>query len=248
MAQVSTRVQLAEYCLRALGFPVIKIEIDEEQLDDRIQDAIDFMVDYNYNLQEKKYLPIKVTQLMIDNNYVNVPEEILAVSRIMPINNPNINNSNYLFDIQYHLTANDILTTMGTGDISGYYITKQHLATVQDLFNAKSQHEFRRYTDKLYFKFKAEQRLSVDDFIVLECTTAIDTASRFYGDRNLRKYATALVKRQWASNISKYQNVELPGGVKLSGTELYNQAQAELDKMENDPNFLYSEPLEFAVG
>lgn len=248
MSQVSSRKQLTEYILRSLGYPIIKIEVEEQQLDDRIQDAIDFMVDYNYNLQEKKYLPIKITKSIIDNGYINVPEEILAVSRILPISNPNINNSNYLFDVQYHLTANDILRSMGTGDISSYYITKQHLATVQDLFNAKAQHEFRRYTDKVYFKFNAEQRLAVNDFIILECTTPIDSTSRFYGDRNLRKYAIALVKRQWASNISKYQNVQLPGGITLNGSELFNQAQIEIDKMENDPNILYSEPLSFEVG
>jgi hypothetical protein len=248
VAQITTREQLKAYVIRKLGGGVLNINVSEDQIEDRIDDAVDFFVDYGYNFQEKKYLPIKITQADIDNNYITVPEELLAVTRILPLRNPSLNSANFLFDIEYHLTANDLINTIGTGDISSYYITKQHLATVQDIFNAKSQHEFRRYTDKLYFKFSGEQRLNVDDFIVLECHTPIAQDSRFWGDRLLRNYATALVGRQWGQNLSKFEEVQLPGGMKLSGSKIVELHQKEIDKIELDAVYQYSEPPEPIMG
>lgn len=246
MAELATRDSLKKYILTKLGSPVIDINVADIQVEQRIDDSCEFMFEHNYNLQEKKYLSILVTQTIIDNGYLTVPQELLAVTRILPINNPSINASNFLFDIQYHLTANDLLNTVGTGDVSSYYITKQHLATISDLFNARSQHEFRRYTDKLYFTFNPVQRLQVGNYIVLECYVPIDSASRFWNDRLLRNYATALVKYQWGSNLSKFEFVVLPGGIKLNGTELCNQAQIEIDKIENEVH--NSQPLGMEIG
>lgn len=248
MAKITNREQLKQYTLTKLGSPVIEINVSDDQIEDRIDDAVDFFVDYGYNYQEHKYLPIKITQQDITNGYITVPEDLLAVTRILPINNPSTNSSSYLFDIQYHLTANDLYNSALTGDVSSYYITKQHLATISDLFNARSQHEFRRYTDKLYFKFKPEQRLNVDGYLVLECTTPIDSNSRFWGDRLIRNYATALIQRQWATNMSKFENVILPGGTKLNATQLHDRAQLEIDKIEQDAVFQYSEPVSFEMG
>ena len=107
MAQLSNREQLKQYCLRKLGFPVIDINVSEEQIQDRIDDAVEFFVDYGYNLVEKKYLSIKISQLDIDNNYITVPEELLSVTRILPLRNPSLTSTNYLFDIEYQIQARD---------------------------------------------------------------------------------------------------------------------------------------------
>ncbi len=248
MAQLSNRQQLKDYCLRRLGFPVIDINVSEEQVQDRIDDAIEFFIDYGYNLTEKKYLPIQITQTDIDNNYITVPEELLSVTRILPLRNSSLTSTNYLFDIEYQITARDLLNTVGTGDVSQYYISKQHIATIQDIFTARSQHEFRRYTDKLYFKFDADERLDVDDYIVLECHTPIDQTSRFWNDRNLRNYATALIGRQWGQNLSKFQEVQLPGGMKLNGDRIVELHQKDIDKMETDAIYQYSEPPESIIA
>lgn len=248
MATVTTRAQLKDYILRKLGSPVITINVADVQIEDRIDDALDFFIDYGYNYQETKYLPIKIHQVDIDNGYITVPQELLAVTRILPLRNQSISSTNFLFDIQYHLTANDLLNTVGTGDVSSYYITKQHLATITDLFNARSQHEFRRYTDKLYFKFNAQQRIDPEDFIVLECTTPIDKNSRIWGDRLLRNYATALVKKQWGMNLSKFEEIKLPGGFVLNGSKIVADAQAEIDLIETDSVYKYSEPVGPEIG
>lgn len=248
MAQLSNREDLKNYMLRKLGSPVIDINVSEEQIQDRIDDAIEFFIDYGYNLTEKKYLPIKITQTDINNNYITVPQELLSVTRILPLRNPSLTSTNYLFDIEYQITARDLLNTVGTGDVSQYYISKQHIATIQDIFTARPQHEFRRYTDKLYFKFDAESRLFVDDFIVLECHTPIDQTSRFWNERNLRNYATALLKYQWGANLSKFENVQLPGGVILNAKRIMDEARIEIDKMEQDAIYQYSEPVESIIA
>ena len=248
MAQLSNREQLKTYTLRKLGNGVIDINVSEEQIQDRIDDAIEFFIEYGYNLQEKKYLPIKITQIDIDNNYITVPEELLSVTRILPLRNPSLTSTNYLFDIEYQIQARDLLNTIGSGDVSQYYISKQHIATIQDIFTARPQHEFRRYTDKLYFKFDAGSRLFVGDFIVLECHTPIASNSRFWNDKNLRNYATALIGRQWAFNLSKFQEVQLPGGVKLNSDRILEMHQKEIDKIELDPVYTFGEPPESIIA
>lgn len=247
MAQLNSRDSLKDYCLRKLGHPVINIEIDGQQIEDRIDDAIEFMQDYNYNVMEKKFLAYKITQADVDNGYITVPEEILAVSRILPLFNGTMSSSNYLFNLQYHITANELLATIATGDASQYYIVRQHVATLQDLFNARPMHEFRRYTDKLYFLFEASAKLAKDDYIILECHTAIESTSRFYNDRFLRQYATALLKRQWGQNLSKYNEVQLPGGVKLNGWQIIDDAEREIAEIEASVD-KYQEPLGFFLG
>lgn len=245
---VANRQQFADFCIRALGGGVINIEVSDEQIDDRIDDAINFMIDYNYNMMEKKFLAFQITQDDIDNGFLTMPQEVLAVSKILPIrSSTSPNSSNFLFDLRYHLTANALLNTYGTGDVSQFYITKQYISTVNDIFTNQPDYEFRRFTDKLYFHFDAEERLFVNDFIVIECHVPIDSASRFWEDRLLKQYATALIKRQWASNLSKFQKVQLPGGVELNGTELYTQAQLEIDKVE-EMTMSMSEMPPFIIG
>lgn len=249
LSSVTTRAQFKDYCLRRLGYPVINIEVSDDQVEDRIDDAVRFMVVYNYDMMERKYLAIQLTQQDLDNGYVTMPEEVLSVTQILPIrSNGNSNGSSgYLFDIQYHLTANSLLQTIGTGDISQYYLTKQYIATIQDMLNPIPSFDFRRFTDRLYFHFNADDRFDVDDFLVVECHTPIDQTARFWSDHHLMNYATALIKRQWASNLHKYKEVQLTGGVKLNATELYQQAQDEINFYEQDPHGL-SEPVPMMIG
>jgi hypothetical protein len=248
MAQITTRAGLKAYCLEKLGQPVSVINVTDDQVEARIDDAVEFMAEYNYNIQEKKYIAVKITQTDLDNNYITLDEDILAVARILPLRSGGSGYGSYLFDIEYHLTAKDLINTIGTGDVSAYYITKQHIATIQDLFNTKTQHEFRRYTDRLHFTFDGEQRLAVDDYIVLEAYTILEDNTRFWNDRFLRNYATLLIQRQWGMNLMKFDEVELPGGVKLNGTKIYKDAQEQITLMEEDAIYKYSEPLSFFVG
>jgi hypothetical protein len=248
MAQLSNRKSLIDYCLRKLGYPVITIQVSDEQISDRIDDAIEYNIDYNYNMVERKYLSIRITQSDIDNNSVTVPEEIIAITRLLPIrtNNPQ-SIATYLFDINYHVTAQAMSTTYASGDLSQFYLTKQYISTINDVFSNQPMYEFRRYTDRVDFLFSAKDEMAEGDYIVIECHTPIGEDSRFWNDRLLRDYATALIKRQWASNISKYQNIQLPGGVMLNGTELYNQATEEIRKLEQDIQD-YSEPIGVIIG
>lgn len=248
MAQLSNRKALTDYCMRKLGYPVINIEVSDEQIQDRIDDAIEFNIDYNYNMIERKYLSIQLTQADIDNNYVTLPQEVLAVSKMLPVRSTNAASSSaYLFDMKYHLTANALINTYASGDVSQFYITKQYISTVNDIFTNQPMYEFRRYSDKLYFQFDSADKLIEGDYIVVECHTPIGEDTRFWNDRLLRDYATSLIKRQWASNISKYQLVQLPGGITLNGSELYNQAINEIGKLEEDIKN-YSEPIPFIIG
>lgn len=244
---ITNRQQFTEYVLRKLGFPVIQINVSEEQVNDRIDDAIQYNVDWNYNMVERKFLAIKVTQTDIDNNYVTVPEDVLAVQKLLPFRGVLGNSVNYLYNVEYHLTSSALLQMYSSGDASQFYLTKQYLSTMNDIFNNQPMYEFRRYTDKVHFRFSGENRLAPDDYLVLEVYTPISTSSRFWEDRLLKEYATALVKKQWASNLSKYQEVMLPGGVKLNGTELYNQADREVMDCEQKIK-LYSEPVDVVIG
>lgn len=244
---IANRQEFTEYILRRLGYPVIQINVSEEQINDRIDDAIQFNIDWNYNMVERKFLAIQITQTDIDNNYITVPEDVLAVQKILPFRGVLGNSVNYLYNVEYHLTSSALMQMYSSGDASQFYLTKQYLSTMNDIFNNQPMYEFRRYTDKVHFRFDANQRLAVDDYVVLEVYTPIDVNSRFWDDRLLKEYATSLVKKQWATNLSKYQEVTLPGGVKLNGSDLYNQAEREIIDCEEKIK-QYSEPVDVVIG
>lgn len=247
MAYIQSRKDLVQYCLRALGKPLIEINVDEEQIKDRVEEAIEFYRTYHYDGIEKMYLKHQVTQDDIDNGYIVVPELIYGVTRIFSF--VGSTNTTNIFDLQYQLRLNDLYDLTSTSVI--YYATvMSHLQLLDTLLNGQKHLRFNRLSGgKLYLDFHIEDSVSVGDYIVVDCYRVLDPESDLlmYNDMFMRSYTTALIKRQWGSNLKKFGGIQLPGGIVLNGAELYEEAMGEIAALEEDLRSK-SAPLEFFMG
>ena len=270
MAKPTTKQELIDFCLRKLGAPVLEVNVDDEQLDDLADDAIQLFNERHFDGVERMYLKYKLTQEDIDrgkannkdgsentvgivttsatsttisgygtttsnwyetSNFIQVPDSVLGVERIFKFDTSSI--SGGMFSIKYQLFLND-LYNFNSVDLLQYAMTKTYLEDIDFLLTTDKQVRFNKRQDRLYLDidWKAETE---GTFLIMDCYRALDPASfsGVYNDSFLKKYLTAIIKKQWGQNLIKFQGVKLPGGVELNGRQLYDDAERELDSIQH---------------
>ena len=231
MANPASRVQLKEYCLRRLGHPVIEINIDEDQMQDRIDDALEYYRDYHYDGAQKVYLKHQITATDITNEYVAIPAAVTAVVGIFDVGDA-INGSN-LFNVRYQIHLNDLFD-FTSSSYAPYVEAMRHVETLEELFVGKQPIRFNRHMDRLFIDMDWSEDLSVGDYIIIEAYRYLDTATytSVWGDQWLRQYTTQLFKRQWGENMKKFEGMQLPGGVTFNGQVIWQEATEEILRLE----------------
>lgn len=244
---VNSRQELIRYCLRELGEPVVEINVDEQQVEDRVDEAIEYFRQYHYDGIEKVYLKHQITQEDITNKYIPVSDLVYGVTRVFPVAS-GTSTSKSIFDLQYQLRLNDLYDLTSTS-VMYYTQVMSHLALLDLTLNGHPLYRFNRLTNKLYIEASWEQEMEVGNYILVECYRALDPqeVTRMYNDSWLKHYVTALIKKQWATNIKKFQGMQLPGGVTIDGDKLYAEAIDEIKELQDDM-LLKSAPLEFMMG
>jgi hypothetical protein len=247
MAVPTSRAAFKEYCLRKLGKPVIEINVDDDQVEDRIDEALRYYYDYHFDGTEKIYLPHQVTQDDINNKYITIPENIIGAVSVFPIGDPAMT-SDDLFSIRYQIALND-LYSLTSVSLVPYYMAREHIALFSELLVGKQPIRFNRHTDKLYVDMDWDT-LNVGIYLLIEAYEIVDPEvyTDAWGDRWLQNYATVLIKRQWGSNLTKFSGMQLPGGVQFNGEKIYDDATAELRELENDMISSYSLPAADMMG
>ena len=264
MAKPSSRQGLIDYCFRQLGAPVLEINVDEDQVDDLVDDAIQLFNERHFDGVERMYLKYKITQDDIDrgtakntngvgivtttaqstnivgfgsvtsywyetSNFIQVPDSVLGVEKIFKFDTSSI--SGGMFSIKYQLFLND-LYYFNSVELLQYAMTKSYLEDIDHLLTTDKQVRFNKRQDRLYLDIDWGAE-SVDNWIILDCYRALDPESftQVYNDVFLKQYLTALIKRQWGQNMSKFKGVKLPGGIEMNGGEIYSEGQRELDSI-----------------
>lgn len=246
MAVPTTRNEFKEYCLRKLGKPVIEINVDDDQVEDRIDEAIRYYWDYHFDGSEKLYYKHQVTANNVTNKYITLPENIIGAVRIFNIGDPMVTNN--LFDIRYQIALNDLYTLTSVSMVP-YYMAFQHVQLLEQLLVGQQPIRYNRHTNKLYVDMDWN-KVNVDNYLIVEAYEVIDpnTYTDAWGDRWLARYATALIKRQWGSNLTKFSGMQLPGGVQFNGDKIYNDAENEIDALEKEMIVSYSLPVTDMIG
>lgn len=246
MARPSSRVELKDYILRRLGSPVIDINVSEDQIQDRIDDAVDYWRDYHYDGMTKEYVAYQLTAKDIANKYVSIPNEIFGVTRIFDFSSTARNSS--LFDIEYQLQLNSIwdLTSI---NLSNYYVYKMQVDFINELLSGSKPIRYNRHQNRLQIDMNWKER-TPGDFVLYEAYQILDgdTYTDVWNDRFLKQYATALVKKQWGENISKFEGMQLPGGVTFNGQQIKQEAVEEIQKLEEEMIVNYSLPVADFIG
>ena len=317
MAQPTTRQQFIDYCKRRLGFPVIDINVDDDQISDRVDDALQFFEDYHFDGVEKMYMKHLITQADIDRRWIYCPDAVTYVVGMFPFDDSN--SSINMFDLRYQLRLHDLYDFTSVSYVS-YEITMQHIRTLNLLFSGTPQIRFNRKQNKIFLDIDWSRDISVGDYVIIDCYrairpatitltgtgTAVTTAntitgtgtifdqellegdvitlggqelqvnqitsptslttigpvasnvtngvltkpgnSEVFNDRFLKRYATALIKYQWGSNLSKFAGIQMPGGVTLDGVRIMTEAKEEMDKIEDEIYNFNSLPSEIFTG
>jgi hypothetical protein len=266
MAKPSSRSELITYCKRQLGEPVLQINIDDEQVSNVIDDTIQFFQENCYNGMERCYLRHELTaddktrfagEVTTSSgttdweeatNYIPIPDHVVGISKVFGIVGNSIRSN--LFGIEYQIYLND-LYAFGSIDILNYFMTKQYLETLDMILNNGSFQQF-RYTmrrDRLYLDVDMDF-LQENQWLLVEAHRLIDPddATEMYNDMFVKRYATALMKKQWGQNLIKYNNVQLPGGLTLNGRQLYEDAIGEIATIESEVLSKYAIPPMDMIG
>ena len=279
VAKPSTRQGLIDYCLRKLGAPVLEINVDDDQIDDLVDDAIQYFNERHFDGVERMFLKYKISQDDINrgkaggpgevgivtttgtstivgtattfsfyenSNYIQVPDSVIGVEKIFKFDTSTI--SGGMFSIKYQLFLND-LYSFNSVDLLTYAMTKTYLEDIDFLLTTDKQIRYNKRQDRLYLDIDWGAQ-SKDTFFVIDCYRALDPESftQVYNDSFIKKYLTALIKKQWGQNLIKFNGVKLPGGIELNGRQLYEDAERELEAIKQSMSSEYELPPYDMIG
>ena len=342
MAIPATKTALGDWCKRRLGYPVIDINVDPDQVDDRLDEALQYFYTFNYGGMQRVYFKHKITQddktranvpetetatdtnpvtntlavavaindtpitltsgtdfpqtgsitisadatpnaaetftvtaktgnvLTVssaatiahivgttvtsndtvtwekDQGYLVMPDSVLSVLRVLPFSDRgNLN----MFDVRYQLRLNDLYDFSSTS-IMHYEMTMQHLDFLDHILTGEKPIRFNQHQNRLYIDMDFTNDMDIGEYLIIECFRKLDPTewTDIYNDQFLKRYATALIKRQWGQNLIKFNGVTMLGGVTMNGELIYTQAQEEVQKLEDEMHLTWELPVDFAVG
>lgn len=247
MAVPASREQLKDWCLRQLGFPVLQINVDDDQVEDRIDEALQYFQDFHFDGVERWYLKHQVTAQNKIDKYIPITDNIIGINRIFPVGSTNA--SVNMFDLRYQLRLHELYDFTSTSYVN-YTLTMQHIRTLDMLFSGETPIRFNRHSNKLYIDWDWDYDIEPGEYIVIEGFIILDpnTYTDVYNDRMLKRLATAYIKRQWGANMSKFAGMQLPGGIQMNGQQIYQDAITEIKEIEDLIRDTYEEPPQFLVG
>ena len=258
MATITNRQDFKDYCLRRLGAPVIQINVDDQQVEDRVDDAIQYWQDYHFDGAQKFYWIHYVTAQDISNQYLDATQardqngntvNILGVTRIFPLTDSQATIN--MFDLRYQLRLNELYDFTSASYIN-YTLTQQHLRSLELQFTGEVPIRFVRNMQRLYIDWAwgSKYEVAAGQAVISECYGTIDpnTYPNVWNDRWLKEYATQLIKRTWGENMKKFGGIQLPGGVVLNGKETFDEAVGEIQRLEQDMITNYGGPLEWMMN
>lgn len=314
MANPSSRQGLIDYCLRQLGHPVLEINVDEDQIEDRVDEALQFYRDFHYDATEKIYKSVLIepSQLQItgvnatsfsdgstitgsssgatakvlgnisanrmkiydvegtfsagetitgtstatvasvtlgnyDKKYIDLDDSIMGVEKILQLSNKTSGMG--MFDVRYQLLLNNIQSLTNT-DIIYYSQLKTHLNLINDLMTGQKPIRFNRHMNRLFVDMDWRYDVALGDYIIVEGWQFLDpdTYTDVYNDGFLKRFTTALIKRQWGNNLKKFEGVQMPGGVTLNGQKIFDEAMEEIATLKEEGKNTYQLPIDFFTG
>lgn len=233
MAQPQSRQEFIEYILRKIGAPVIEINVSEEQVEDRVDEAVSFWRDYHYNGSQLVYLKHEITQADKDNGFIQLPQKLLGISKVFDFDT-SISTGTGMFNVQYQFVLNN-LTDLTSYNLQHYYMTMQHIEFMQEILVGKPFIRYNKHVNRLYIDSDTSS-WQLGNYIIIEAYDVIDpdAYADVWSDRWLQNYSSVLVREQWGLNLTKFTGMQLVGGVQFNGEQILAEARAEREKMEEE--------------
>ena len=251
MASPTSRQELIDFCLRRLGEPVLEVNVDVDQIEDKVDDAIQKYQEFHSDATIRTYLKYQVTADDVTNGYVPISSNIIYVSKVFPFSST-FGSSGNLFDIRYQMFLNNMGDFINfAGDLAYLYQMEQYLSMIDLQLHGHPTVKFSRRQNRLYIWGDFEDKdLQAGDYLVAEVYQTIDpdTHTSIYNDMFIKDYTTALIKQQWGANLSKFEGMQLPGGVTLNGRQIFEDASADIERLEEKLRTEQELPVDFFMG
>jgi len=248
---INSKQTLIDYCKRRLGDPVIEINVDEDQVDDRIDEALDLFKEFHSDGVLKMYLKHQITADDVTNGYISVASDVAHVTRMMAGSSSN-STMGGSWSVKYQLMLNDVMNySTWMADLAYYTMIQTNLAMLDMQLNGLPIVNFSQHANKVYIHGEFETKsIKAGDYVVFEIYQVLDpdTHTSIYNDKFIKAMSTALIKQQWGTNLSKFEGMQLPGGVTMNGATIYEQATAEVEKLKEDLRMEHELPADFFVG
>ena len=248
MARPRTRAELKAYCLRRLGSDVLRVNVSDAEVEDRIDDALQYWGEFHADGIVEIFMKHRLTAQDIQNEYIPIADEVCYVENIIPVNTRR-GIANF-FDIEYQLHLNDLFDLSFSGGLISYTQVRQYVEMLDDIFHGRHHFQYARHEQKLFLTIDWQADVSEGDYIIAKASRFVDpeTATRAYDDRWLKAYATALIQRQWGMNLSKFGGVEILGGVTFNGSDILAEAKENIEKLEEQVRSTYELPPDFIIA
>ena len=251
MAVPNSRATLIEYCKRRLGDPVIEVNVDEDQLEDRVDEALQYYQEFHSDATLRTYLKHQVTATDVSNEYIPISSNIIFVSKLFPVSSSFSSSVNF-FDIKYQMRLNDLADLQRyAGDLAYYEQMQQYLSLLDMKLNGHPQVQFSRRENRLYiFGDFGDKDIQEGEFIIAEVYQIVDptTNTSIFNDMWVKEYTTALIKQQWGANLIKFEGMQLPGGVMLNGRQIYDDATGDIERLRETIRMEHEFPPDFFIG
>ena len=267
---ITSKQALIDYALRKLGSPVVEINVDYQQAEDRLEDAIEYFQERHYDGVDKVFFRHEVTEEDRANQYINTDNfgplngitndasaptgsDIVSITKVLQFGDlSNIN----MFDVRYQMALNDYFgINRGLGGnsslgLASYDSTKRYINLIEDFFQPEKTLNFNKVSNRLNIDMNWQDEIQVAEWLIIQAYVKLNPEiyTEIYDDRYLKEYFTALLKKQWGQNLSKFEGVQMPGGVVLRGGQIYQEAQIEIDKVEEMLLSRYELPVDFMTG
>ena len=244
---IQTLDDFKRYCLRSLGAPVINIDVTDEQIQDRYEDALRKYRDHHFDATDKVYFKHQITQQDYDNKYIPLPSTIFSVNKVIRQRaSAGGSGDASLFNVEYQFLLNQMHLLWSAGNIAYYKHTMEHITLMDQILNGQPTFRFNKVTDRLYIDVNWDKNLSVGNWIVLEAYTVLDPEEypKIFEDVWFKRYTTSLIKRQWGSNLSKFAGIQMVGGVTLNGPQIVAEAEQEIERLEEELRNTWEIPID----
>jgi len=246
MSTPTDRNSFKNWCLKKLGYPVIEINVDPDQVDDRIDEALTYFGDFHFEGSQHVYYKYQVVAQDIINQYITLPANIIGAVDIFP-SQMGLNTNN-LFNIRYQIALND-LYTLTSVSMTPYYMAMQHIQFLEYILVGKQPFRYNRYVNNFYLDTDWSF-IPVGSWLIIDAYQVLDPAvyTAMWSDRWLQRYATCLIKEQWGNNTKKYGNMQMPGGIIFTGQQIYDEAIKEKEMLEAEMINTWSLPATHFIG
>lgn len=244
---ITTRQQFKDYILRRLGSPVIDINVDDEQIEDRIDDALLKFRDYHFDGMQHVYYPHQITDTDRNNGYITLPDDFVGVTRVFDINDSY--GAMNLFNIRYQLHLNELFN-ISSVSVVPYVVAMRHIEFLEEVFVGKKPIRYNRNTDKLHIDMNWKDDTITGMYVIIDGYREVNPEENpdVWEEPWLKQYATQLVKRQWGEHLKLYEGMNLPGGITFNGQKIWDEAQEEIQKLEDQVINDYSLPVTDMIG